>query len=76
MGPDDGVQRVLKTGVASAGDHSIAIAVWKRSGKVFAEGRVFARGSSPEAKGIIDKLQVEADTSKLAVVLLEMIIEE
>ena len=76
MGLGDGVQRVLKTGVASADDHGIAIAVWKRSGRAFAEGRVFARDSSPEAKRIIDTLEVEADTSKLAVVLLEMKIEE
>src|SRR5262245_10893118 len=76
MGPDDGVQRVLKTGVASAGDYGIAIAVGRRSGKVFAEGRGIAGGSWPGDEGIIHTLQVQADTSKLAVVLLEMKIEE
>jgi hypothetical protein len=76
MGPDDGVQRVLKTGVASAGPYGVSIAVWTRSEKVFAEARVFARGPSSEVKGIIETVKVEAHDSDLAVVLLRKKVEE
>jgi hypothetical protein len=76
VAPDDGVQRVLRTGIASAGSHGVSIAVWTRSGKVFAEARVFARGDSRTVDGIIETLKVEADESDLAVVLLGRKVEE
>lgn len=76
MGPDDGVQRVLKTGLASAGSHGVSIAVWARSGKVFAEARVFPRGDSRKVEGIIETVKVEADDSDFAVVLLANKVEE
>ena len=71
MGPDDGVQRVLKTGLASVGSYGVSIAVWTRSGKFFAEARVFNRGAS-EPQGIIGTVKAEADKSDLALGLLEM----
>src|SRR5262245_18302840 len=76
MGPDDGVQKVLKTGVASMGSYGVCIGVWARGGKVFAEGRVFARDPSPELQGIVETLRVETKNVDLAVVLLEMQIEK
>src|SRR5262245_40676339 len=76
MGPDDGIQRVLKTGLASAGSHGVSIAVWTRSGKVFAEARVFPRADSRITEGVIDTVKVEADECDIAVVLLTNKVEE
>src|SRR5262245_28300140 len=59
VGPDDGVQRILRTGFACAGPYEISIAVWTRSGRVFAEARVFARG----VPGLVGTLRAEAERS-------------
>jgi hypothetical protein len=76
MGPDSGVQIILKTGVGSAGFYGVAGALWTRSGTFFAEARVFVRGASPEVQGMIEMICVEAGESDLAIVLLEQKIKE
>jgi hypothetical protein len=76
MGPDSGVQILLKTGVGSAGFYGIAGALWARSGTFFAEARVFVRGSSPDIEGVVGTIRVEASRNDLVISLLEEKINE
>ena len=76
MRSDDGVQRILKTGLTSTGPLSVSVALWTRGGKVFAEARVFYRATFGDVQGLIEAIRVEAPDSALAVALLESRVEE
>ena len=76
LGPDNGVQTILKTGVGSAGFYGVAGALWTRSGTFFAEARVFVRGSSPDIEVVVGTIRVEASQSDRAIALLEEKINE
>lgn len=71
MGPDGGVQRIVRTATGSAGNHVFAAALWVRGKKFFAEARVFVRGPLPEVRGALATVRVEADYAELAITLLE-----
>ena len=76
MGRHEGVQRVLKVGLGSAGLFGFAGAVWLRNGTVFAEARVFERGSNPTVSGVLDMIRVQSKDDARAVALLERSIEK
>jgi len=76
MGPDQGVQRILKTGAGSLGSYGFAAAIWIRGGTVFAEARVFDRGSNPVTLGMLETIRVEAHESDEAIRLLQARLEE
>lgn len=70
------IQRVLRVGLGSAGIFGFAGAVWLRNGTVFAEARVFERGSNPTISGMLDMIQVQSKDDARAVALLEHRIEK
>ena len=76
MGPDHGVQRILKTGAGSMGSYGFAGAVWVRGETFFAEARVFVRESNPETRGMLETIRVEAHESDEAIRLLQARLEE
>src|SRR5262245_36634729 len=76
MGPDEGVQRVLKVGTGTVGFYGFAGALWTSNGTFYAEARVFVRGSSPEVRGAIDTVRVAARDSEIAIELLRCELEE
>ena len=76
MGPDYGVQRIVKTGAGSMGSYGFAGAVWLRGGRFFAEARVFARESNLARRGILETIRVEAHESEEAITLLRARLEE
>ena len=76
MGPDHGVQRILKTGAGSMGSYGFAGAVWVRGGAFFAEARVFVRESTPATRGMLETIRVEAHGSEEAMRLLRARLEE
>ena len=76
MGPDDGVRRILRTGVGSVGFYGVAAALWMRSGRYVAEAGVFVRGSTPEIEGLLETVQIEAVEADPAIGLLENKIAE
>src|SRR5262245_11226676 len=71
MGPDRGVQQVLRTGVMSAGSLGFATGLWTRDGKFYAEARAFVRGPLSQPQGLIDTIRVGAVDGDVAAVLLE-----
>jgi len=71
MGPDHGVQRIVKTGAGSMGSYGFAGAVWVRGGTFFAEARVFARKSNLVTRGMLETIRVEAHESEEAITLLQ-----
>jgi len=76
MGPDHGIQRILKTGAGSMGSYGFAGAVWARGETIFAEARVFVRESTPAARGMLETIRVEARESEEAIALLRARLEE
>ena len=73
----EGIQRVLRVGFGSAGLFGFAGALWlRRNGTVFAEARVFERGSNPTISGVLDTIQVQSKDDARAVALLEGWIEK
>ena len=76
MGPDHGVQRIVKTGAGSMGSYGFAGAVWGRGGTFFAEARVFVRESTPATRGMLETIRVEALGSEEAMRLLRARLEE
>ena len=76
MGPDHGVQRILRTGAGSMGSYGFAAALWVREGRFFAEARVFARESDPVTRGMLETIWVEAREDEEAIRLLRAKLEE
>ena len=76
MGPDDGVQRILKAGSGCCTDtYGFANALWMRNGTFYAEARVFVRAPLSETRGVIHTVRVEASDAERAIDLLQKRIE-
>lgn len=77
MGPDAGVQRALKVGSGSVGlCYGFAGAMWWRNGTFYAHARVFVRGSTPQIKGMVETIKVEAPDGDRVLLLLHDRIQE